>query len=574
MKPNIKDSVMSSDKPLLVYTNKQRVITAFILSGVLSISSGMTLIKSAIASPLNSTVTVAVTKENINDKAPAKRLPRQIINAIFKDLSKNQGTISSELDVVEYRAKTWRNGCLELVNPGELCTQALVPGWQVTVTNGKQNWIYHTNGNGKNLRVANRNIPSNSTKLPDKVRESVLKRAANFLKLPISELTIIQSEKRDWRNSCLELAEPGRLCSQIIVPGWKVVAGAKEQVLVYHTNEKGSVTRLNQKESEIKNQELPVKVRKAVIKAGVESSNLPVSELQITNISRITVDGCLNLPKPGEACTKIAQPAWKVTVKAGRQKLVYHSKEDGSEVRLNASASNVNSNAKLPPNIADTVLSQASQQLELPISRLQIVSAERKQWSDACLGIRKPGVLCAQVVVPGWQVTVSDGRKNWVYRIGESVTVSYDKDASEIPNRGNLNAVPIPTSQLPPPLESGIVFRQMTSGGIANISYQTVLLDDGRLISTRLNDANDSDRRVFRISPQQVKKFQELLEEHEEDFQNINYPPIAGAADFMGYTMTSSNGTVEFNDTSRNNLPESLQVVIKAWNELNINTIR
>jgi uncharacterized protein YcnI len=574
MKPNIKDSVMSSDKPLLVYTNKQRVITAFILSGVLSISSGMTLIKSAIASPLNSTVTVAVTKENINDKAPAKRLPRQIINAIFKDLSKNQGTISSELDVVEYRAKTWRNGCLELVNPGELCTQALVPGWQVTVTNGKQNWIYHTNGNGKNLRVANRNIPSNSTKLPDKVRESVLKRAANFLKLPISELTIIQSEKRDWRNSCLELAEPGRLCSQIIVPGWKVVAGAKEQVLVYHTNEKGSVTRLNQKESEIKNQELPVKVRKAVIKAGVESSNLPVSELQITNISRITVDGCLNLPKPGEACTKIAQPAWKVTVKAGRQKLVYHSKEDGSEVRLNASASNVNSNAKLPPNIADTVLSQASQQLALPISRLQIVSAERKQWSDACLGIRKPGVLCAQVVVPGWQVTVSDGRKNWVYRIGESVTVSYDKDASEIPNRGNLNAVPIPTSQLPPPLESGIVFRQMTSGGIANISYQTVLLDDGRLISTRLNDANDSDRRVFRISPQQVKKFQELLEEHEEDFQNINYPPIAGAADFMGYTMTSSNGTVEFNDTSRNNLPESLQVVIKAWNELNINTIR
>jgi uncharacterized protein YcnI len=574
MKPNIKDSVMSSDKPLLVYTNKQRVITAFILSGVLSISSGMTLIKSAIASPLNSTVTVAVTKENINDKAPAKRLPRQIINAIFKDLSKNQGTISSELDVVDYRAKTWRNGCLELVNPGELCTQALVPGWQVTVTNGKQNWIYHTNGNGKNLRVANRNIPSNSTKLPDKVRESVLKRAANFLKLPISELTIIQSEKRDWRNSCLELAEPGRLCSQIIVPGWKVVAGAKEQVLVYHTNEKGSVTRLNQKESEIKNQELPVKVRKAVIKAGVESSNLPVSELQITNISRITVDGCLNLPKPGEACTKIAQPAWKVTVKAGRQKLVYHSKEDGSEVRLNASASNVNSNAKLPPNIADTVLSQASQQLALPISRLQIVSAERKQWSDACLGIRKPGVLCAQVVVPGWQVTVSDGRKNWVYRIGESVTVSYDKDASEIPNRGNLNAVPIPTSQLPPPLESGIVFRQMTSGGIANISYQTVLLDDGRLISTRLNDANDSDRRVFRISPQQVKKFQELLEEHEEDFQNINYPPIAGAADFMGYTMTSSNGTVEFNDTSRNNLPESLQVVIKAWNELNINTIR
>ncbi|PAX52848.1 hypothetical protein [Brunnivagina elsteri] len=562
MKINIKNSAISR------IGNQQRVITALVLSGVLSISSGMTLIKSATALPLNSTV--SVTKENIKDKAPTKRLPRQIANAIFKDLSKNQDININDLDVVEYRAKTWRNGCLELAKLGELCTQALVPGWQVTVTNGKQNWIYHTNGNGKNLRISNRNIPNNTTKLPEKVRESVLKRASNFLKLPISELSIIQSEKRDWRNSCLELAEPGRLCSQIIVPGWKVVVGAKEQALVYHTNEKGSVTRLNQKESEIKNQELPEKVRKAVIKAATESSNLPVSELRITEIEKITVDGCLNLAKPGEVCTKIALPAWKVTVKAGKQKLVYHSKEDGSEVRLNTSESNV----KLPQNIEEIVLSQASQQSGLPISRLRIVSAERKQWSDTCLGIRKPGVLCAQVIVPGWQVTVSDGRKNWVYRIGESVTVSYDKDASEIPDRGNLNAVPIPTSELPPPLESGIVFRQITSGGILPRTYQTVLLDDGRLISTRIDDANDSERRVFRLSQQQLRDFQKLLEENEKAFQNVNYPPTVGAADYRSYTMTSANGTVQFNDTSGNNLPESLKVVVKAWSDLNINTTR
>ncbi|NJR15219.1 MAG: hypothetical protein HC785_05595 [Calothrix sp. CSU_2_0] len=563
MKTNIKNSPTS-----LLIANQQRVITALVLSGILSISSSISLIKSATASPLNSTI--SVTKENIKEKAPVKRLPRQVANAIFQDLSKNQGIIRNDLEVVKYAAKTWRNGCLELANSGELCTQALVPGWQVTVTNGKQNWVYHTNGNGKNLRVANRNTPNNSIKLPEKVRESVLKRASNFLKLPISELTIIQSEKRDWRNSCLELVEPGRVCSQLIVPGWKVVVGAKEQALVYHTNNQGSVIRLNQKESEIKNQELPVKVRKAVIQAAVESSNLPVSELQITNIQKITVDSCLNLPKPGEGCNSIALPGWKVTVKAGRQKLVYHSKEDGSEVRLNSSASNV----RLPQHIADTVLSQASQQLGLPISRLQIVAVERKQWSDACLGIRKPGVICAQVVVPGWQVTVSDGRKNWIYRIGESVTVSYDKDASEIRDRGNLNGVPIPTSELPPALESGIVFRQITSGGFAGRNYQTVLLNDGRLISTRIDDANDSERRVFRLSQQQMRNFQEVLEQNETAFQNVNYPATVGAADYLVYTMTSSNGTVQFNDISRNNLPESLKVVLNAWNELNINTIR
>ncbi|MBW4430334.1 MAG: hypothetical protein KME28_00805 [Pelatocladus maniniholoensis HA4357-MV3] len=225
------------------------MITALVLSGVLSISSGITLIKSATASPIN--LTVSVTKENTKNKADAKHLPRQVTNAIFKDLSQNQGIPSKNLDVVEYRAKTWRNGCLELVNPGELCTQALVPGWQVTVTNSKQNWVYHTNSNGKKLRLASGNTVNNSTRLPEKIRESVLKRASNFLKLSISELTIIRAEKRDWSNSCLELAEPSRLCNQIIVPGWKVFVGKKEQVLVYHTNDKASVIRLNQKESEI-----------------------------------------------------------------------------------------------------------------------------------------------------------------------------------------------------------------------------------------------------------------------------------------------------------------------------------
>ncbi|BAZ41371.1 hypothetical protein NIES4101_73370 [Calothrix sp. NIES-4101] len=545
-------------------TQQSRVFTALILSGLLSVSSSMTLIKSATALPINSRLSLPT------ENTKSQNLPSSVKNAIFRDLSKKQGILISNIDVIQYQEKTWNNGCLGLAKPGELCTQALVPGWQVTVGDGKQNWIYHTNKNGRLFRISDQKIPNNVVKVPEKIRNAVLRRAAILLKLPISQLTIIQSEKRDWKNSCLELAEAGRVCSQIIVPGWKIVVGSKEQVLVYHTNEQGSVIRLNRKESEIKDKQLPVNVRNNILKAAAEYSNVPVSELRILDIEEITVDGCLSLPKPGEICTKIAQPAWKVTVQARKQKLVYHAQKDGSQVRLNLFASNL----QLPQNIEDIVLSQASQQSKLPISSLKIIAFERKQWSDSCLGIPNAQTICAQVIVPGWQVTVSDGNKNWIYRIGESVTVSYDKNASEISDRTNINTVPIPTSELPPPLESGVVFRQVTSGGFFARNYQTILLDDGRLIRTRIGDANDSERSIYRISQQQLQNFQELLEQQEKGFQNVKYPATLGAADYLTYTITSSNGTVQFNDISQNNLPESLKVVVKAWNDLNSNNIR
>lgn len=639
---------------------QQRIATAFVLSGILSVSSGMTLIGSASAIPAKTTVETS--KQILRRDTRNSGLPRSVAVAIYKDLSRREGSLPNKINIVEYKEAIWNNGCLELSQPGELCTQAIVPGWQVVVSNGKENWVYHSNKNGRMLRLADSKTPdSNKAKLPANVREAVLKAAARRLRVRVAQLNIIQSEQRDWKDGCLELAEPGRICSQQIVPGWRVVVGIKEQALVYHTNDKGTNVRFNQSQSDTGNKEIPTKARDAVLKAASEYTNLPVSRLRIVDVENITVDGCLSLPKPGEACTKIALSALKVTVEARKQRLVYHTKLDGSQVRLNLEQSNVNlpqsvanavlsqasqylslprkglnivsykrkelmnecqtssfpnacdgvdllgwevvvegsngrrliyeadnkgsqirlaggdiqnNTANLPKDIADKVLTQASQQSGIPISRLRVVAAERKQWPDACLGINKPGTLCAQVVIPGWQVTVSDGEQRWVYRIGETVSISYDEDASKIAGQNGVKVIPIPTSELPPALTDGVIFRQVASGGIAGLTYETILLDDGRLIRTRMGDANDSERRIYRISKQQMQQFQDLLEEQEKVFQNVSYPASSNAADYMVYTLTAPKGTVQFNDISRRSLPNNLQLVLKVWNEINSSTIR
>ncbi|MBE9007753.1 hypothetical protein IQ259_22485 [Fortiea sp. LEGE XX443] len=362
-------------------TNQARILTALVLTGILSIGSGLTLLKSATANPAN--LSPAITNEVYPDKTKPNRLPPSVANAILKDLASKAGISTRELQVIDYSQKTWRNGCLELPQPNEFCTQALVPGWRVVVSNGRQKWIYHTNNNGRSLRLASANIPSQK-QLPQKVRNAVLQQAQEISGLSARSLSIIDFKATNWSDGC-DRSTPPYPCDPIVVSGWQVTVGA------------------------------------------------------------------------------------------ANQRWVFLSDNDGSRIKL---AKN--------ENLANTA-----------------------------------------------------------------------------------KAVPIPTRELPPPLDQGVIFRQISSGGFAGRTYETVLLNDGSLIRVRIGDANDSERSVRRVSLWRLRQFQQSLNRTRGEFKNLSYPAPNGAADYITYTLTSRNGTVRYNDISQNNLPQNLQVVVQAWSKIN-----
>ena len=165
------------------------------------------------------------------------------------------------------------------------------------------------------------------------------------------------------------------------------------------------------------------------------------------------------------------------------------------------------------------------------------------------------------------QTLVDHPNVNSVLKLNQKARVLSENNLLDTDN-SKINPVPIPTSELPPPLDSGVIFQQISSGGFTGRTYKTVLLDDGRLIRVRIGDANDSERSVRRISHRQLRRFQQLLEENNTEFNNLSYPPSRGAADYITYTLTSRDGTVEYNDISQSSLPENLQVVVLAWNRI------
>ena len=81
-------------------------------------------------------------------------LPAPVAEAVFQAVADSSGADPAELKIVDYEQQTWPDGCLGLAEPGEICTQALVDGWWVSVTNGQQTWIFRTNRDGTQVRLA------------------------------------------------------------------------------------------------------------------------------------------------------------------------------------------------------------------------------------------------------------------------------------------------------------------------------------------------------------------------------------------------------------------------------------
>ncbi len=64
-----------------------------------------------------------------------------------------------------------------------------------------------------------------------------------------------------------------------------------------------------------------------------------------------------------------------------------------------------------------------AEQLNVPVSSLEVVSVQAGSWSDACLGQPQNGESCALGFTPGFRVTLTSGGKNYTLRTNLSASV-------------------------------------------------------------------------------------------------------------------------------------------------------
>lgn len=79
-------------------------------------------------------------------------LSPNLANRILMTVQEEQQPLNPNIQIVEATHKTWPDGCLGISKAEEVCTQALVEGWLVTVSNGEDTWLYRTDSIGTQIR--------------------------------------------------------------------------------------------------------------------------------------------------------------------------------------------------------------------------------------------------------------------------------------------------------------------------------------------------------------------------------------------------------------------------------------
>ena len=132
----------------------------FVVAGILSVGTALTLLGTAFAVPvaLQFDLSEKGKEESIAQTyGDRDRLPCELIEAIRQDLSRQTGIAPEKLKVIEASRETWPDGCLGLAKPDQFCTQLLVEGWRVLVSDGSQTWVYRTDKEGRTIRLESEN---------------------------------------------------------------------------------------------------------------------------------------------------------------------------------------------------------------------------------------------------------------------------------------------------------------------------------------------------------------------------------------------------------------------------------
>ncbi len=88
----------------------------------------------------------------------------------------------------------------------------------------------------------------------------------------------------------------------------------------------------------------------------------------------------------------------------------------------------------LPASVKSRVLQDIASRDNVSTDLLTVVGARAKSWPDGCLGLGGPNDICTFAAVDGWEVTVSHGNNQWVYRAnsdGTTVRLANNQSVSE-----------------------------------------------------------------------------------------------------------------------------------------------
>lgn len=150
-------------------------------------------------------------------------------------------------------------------------------------------------------------------------------------------------------------------------------------------------------------------VKKLAAQLNVDPSTIPPAQKEPVSWP----DACLGLARAGEVCAQSLTPGYRYTFHVGSQTYIFRTNLAGDNIRQEPQAQSPTGQAA--PGAVQKAIQVLAQQLGISQDQIKLVQAEEVEWPDSCLGVRRPGIMCAQMVTPGYRITLEAGGKTYEY---------------------------------------------------------------------------------------------------------------------------------------------------------------
>ena len=75
---------------------------------------------------------------------------------------------------------------------------------------------------------------------------------------------------------------------------------------------------------------------------------------------------------------------------------------------------------EFPSGLEVAVKEALSARTGIAVEEIEVVGAEHREWLNACLGLAEEGEACAEVITPGWEITLRAAGEEYVFRTDEA----------------------------------------------------------------------------------------------------------------------------------------------------------
>ncbi len=157
--------------------------------------------------------------------------------------------------------------------------------------------------------------------------------------------------------------------------------------------------------------------QRAAIANLAQGLGIPAAQISVVSTEAITwPNGCVGVQRIGVLCTMNQVPGFRIILGANGKQYEVHTNQDGSVVAPEQPL--------LAPDAAEkAAVAQLAKNLGIPASGVKVVSAAVVEWPDSCLGVPQQGVMCAQIVMPGYLFVLEADGRQYEYHSNQDASV-------------------------------------------------------------------------------------------------------------------------------------------------------